>query len=1039
MAFGVVTGRGQQVWDAAGRPVTDALSAHATGPAGSGAPVVVGPAGADPRPAVAALGRLLRGGGDGGSDGGRDGAGFGGDFGAGFGGDFGSGGADRVIAAGAGVVLAPGFVSARLHGARGDRRDAVLAAVRVLGLDGLHLLGERAGVLVALFGVEATKPLAAAASRAIAERRWTVLQLASAASGLLGAEQLVRLLTLDLPAVDPTPGAAASTMAAHLEQVLGAHSRARRLDLVLDLWQQVAAHQRHLERLRRRRATQGKQSRLRELDTRYHTHDDELLLEQIRAELGHEPSLIEAARWQPSAWQAAMTMRRILADALAATALLRTAINVGDHGVVQGMNRSTAVLTAAARLMDSAQAGAAARRVPGLTGLPARPGCHARDLAAQLGNPSEPYVRQRLARAAEYAEIVMDVLTDRILDHPHLLGDWSAESMRDWRTAVGYPGRRDPSRWAQPPVAGGRPTLAERLESRPGVPPAEEETAGDLLWYAELGDALAQLKGHDQAYVEYGPDYPQVICDPHPDFHPDPHAGDGQRLEPSLASIPSALAGAAQLVSLGARPPRHCRTWPDLTAQLLADLAVTQTLVTAFQLPEPLHALDGTLLPGTRIRLEFARNARMLAQWSTYMGNCIASLPYVEAAQQGRSALAALRDENGRIVANVELEQHARGWRVSELRGRFNGDPEGDLYQRVLDWAAALPATFSDEPPGPPVPDPLPEPRPAARRRAGRTFQEVSGPLSRLAADAIGREETVNALRVLRTLHHRDPAPLPTAGADARTGARVHTGADARPGARTGADLRARTRIHIVDRSGDADGTGSVGEVDAQAGPDAGAAPDVLTALRRLSSDRVERLCREELPSVGLAELWQATAVRPLEQALTALPHPTPAGTGGRSPLTLLLLDTPLPGSLRKLARHEAVAPARSMELVARRIRAAVGRLARAADPVLAHQVSRRADTAVLCALVVAVTSWTPHPGLPTVAVSEPGRMSVPGFPRTDLEDPAGPWQRALPGAVELGADLDAFWARVAAEGLQVPAAWLGHGGWRALWQRAAR
>ncbi|WP_155127855.1 hypothetical protein [[Actinomadura] parvosata] len=1009
MAFGVVTGRGQQVWDAAGRPVTDALSAQVTGP-----PVVVGPAGADPGPAVAALDQLLH---DRDADEGP-----------------GPDDADRVVAAGAGVALAPGFVSARLHGARGDRRDAVLAAVRVLGLDGLHRLGERAGVLVALFGAEATKPLAAAASRAIAERRWTALQLASAASGLLGAEQLVRLLTVDLPAIDPTPGAAASTMAAHLEQVLGAHSRARRLDLVLDLWQQVAAHQRHLERLRRRRATQGKQSRVRELTTRYRTHDDELLIEQIRAELGHEPSLIEAARWQPSTWQAAMCMRRMLADALAATALLRTAINVGDHGVVQGMNRSTAALTAAARLMDSAEHGAAARRVPGLTGLPARPGCHARDLAAQLGNPSEPYVRQRLARAAEYAEIVMDVLTDRILDYPHLLRDWSAESMRDWRTAVGYPGRRDPARWAQPPVAGGRPTLAERLESRPGVPPAEEETAGDLLWYAELGDALAQLKGHDQAYVEYGPDYPHVIGDPHPDFHPDPHSGDGPRLEPSLASIPSALAGAAQLVSLGARPPRHCRTWPDLTARLLADLAVTQTLVTAFQLPEPLPALDGTLLPGTRVRLEFARNARMLAEWSTYMGNCIATSPYVEAAQQGRSALAALRDESGRIVANVELEQHARGWRVSELRARFNGDPEADLYQRVLDWAATLPAAFSDEPPGPPVPDRLPDPRPAARRRAGRTFQEVSGPLSRLAADAMTREEMVNALRVLRTLHHRDPAPLPTGGTDAR----VHIGADARPGARVHADARSRTRIHAVDRvGGDADGTGSVGEADVRG--DAGAAPDVLTALRRLSSDRVERLCRDELPSVGLAELWRATGVRPLEQALTALPHPTPAGTGGRSPLTLLLLDAPLPGSLRKLARHEAVAPARSMELIARRIRAAIGRLARAADPVLAHQVVRRADTAVLCALVVAVTSWTPHPGLPTVAVSEPGEMSVPGFPRTDLEDPAGPWQRALPGAVELGADLDAFWARVAAEGLRVPAAWLGHGGWSPLWQRAAR
>ncbi|MEV1173824.1 hypothetical protein, partial [Nonomuraea sp. NPDC049784] len=141
---------------------------------------------------------------------------------------------------------------------------------------------------------------------------------------------------------------------------------------------------------------------------------------------------------------------------------------------------------------------------------------------------------------------------------------------------------------------------------------------------------------------------------------------------------------------------------------------------------------------------------------------------------------------------------------------------------------------------------------------------------------------------------------------------------------------------------------------------------------------------------------------------------------------------------LRKLARHGAIAQARSMELVARRIRAALGRLARAGDPVLAQHLARHPDTDVLCALVLAITSW-PDDAPPTAPVTAPGEITVPGFPRSDLQDPGGPWQRAMPGAAELGADLEAFWERVAAEGLRAPAAWLGNGGWPALWQGAHR
>ena len=98
------------------------------------------------------------------------------------------------------------------------------------------------------------------------------------------------------------------------------------------------------------------------------------------------------------------------------------------------------------------------------------------------------------------------------------------------------------------------------------------------------------------------------------------------------------------------------------------------------------------------------------------------------------------------------------------------------------------------------------------------------------------------------------------------------------------------------------------------------------------------------------------------------------------------------------------LAPARSMDLVALRLRAALGRLARSGDPVLAAAVADASTTPVLCALVVAVTAWGD-----------------------------------VPDTADLGAPGDAFWDRVGEDGLRVPAAWLGAGGWPALWQRAAR
>ena len=196
----------------AGGVVASGLRAWLPGPAGSatpagessaGAAVALGPAGADDeqaRSAVAELSRLVKAGG--------------------------------VVAAGAGVDLGAGFRSARLAGARGDQRDAVLAALRVLGLENAGRLGDRTGFLVALFGPAVTKRVGAAAAQAIGEGRWAALHLASAASDVLGPEQLEQVLALTAPAdVDLIPGGPPSALAQHLRQVLEPVPGARRLRL----------------------------------------------------------------------------------------------------------------------------------------------------------------------------------------------------------------------------------------------------------------------------------------------------------------------------------------------------------------------------------------------------------------------------------------------------------------------------------------------------------------------------------------------------------------------------------------------------------------------------------------------------------------------------------------------------------------------------------------------------------------------------------------------------------------------------------------
>jgi hypothetical protein len=112
---------------------------------------------------------------------------------------------------------------------------------------------------------------------------------------------------------------------------------------------------------------------------------------------------------------------------------------------------------------------------------------------------TDAFVRERVALARRYGIVVLGV--------PATPRRRPLSRMR--------PGRRVDLRAPAPVARGARlhrdqaaagvgaaralprlPPLAQRLRERPDAAPADVEHAGDLLWYAELADAIAQVDGH---------------------------------------------------------------------------------------------------------------------------------------------------------------------------------------------------------------------------------------------------------------------------------------------------------------------------------------------------------------------------------------------------------------------------------------------------------------------------------------------------------------------------------------------------------------
>ncbi|MEV4639713.1 hypothetical protein AB0J80_20380 [Actinoplanes sp. NPDC049548] len=862
--------------------------------------------------------------------------------------------AGGAVAADAGADLGGGFCSARVDGGTGDRRDAVLAALAVPRF--ADRLGPPAAVLTALFGPTATKPLGAATLDAIRAGRTPVLRYAVAASDLLGPEQLVRLLALRAPdGVDPFPEGLPSVVGRHLDRVLRPLPGPRRLALLTDLWEQACAAAAKRQRTERIVRSQRGPELVDALRERLEHYEEQ----QVVGALGRRPTLARAALWYPPRTFWTARFRGVLHDALAATVLARVAAAAFEDGTEEALRGHRSAIEAAAAMLTKREAASAAQRVKGLTGHPARPGSYLRELArlapgVELTAKQVAGARERLATARAYGELALERATEFVQDAPYLeapsaqeaLADWRCAGLADWRSKAGYfsPGRL--ADWEQPRPDALAP-LAQRLRAETDREPAEVETVGDLLWIAELADAVARLYGHPAAEIMHETVGVEAVTRPVSD----------DTFLPLAGSVALTAARTAQLAELGGSVPAKPRSWADLVAGLAAGAEAAEALVGRFPVPAAVEVFDGGLLPGTETRIEVARTGSTLTAWAAYMGNCIAGPYYSDEAAKGRSVLIALRDPDGRILANAELRPPGKGWRVAEVKARFNEEPEPALLEAVREWVRSLPVPRES----PAEPDPAPPPAPRRGRRpspADRLTAEIGEQLGALAAVAVRPDSTL---------------------------------------------------------------TGLIG---------APASAEGLVALRRLAPATLERAVRSALAAPAAAgRLWEATATRPLAAAVSAMPPEV------HHRLEPLLRDEPLPGALRKLARLEGIADARAADLIALRVRAAVGGLLRADAAELAAAVRMRPHAGLLRAATLAVTSWGGLPAAPVTAVAARRRVRLPGFPESSLRDER--WQGSWPDAVELGGVPGAFWNAIAAHGLLVPSSWLPPGGWPVLWARA--
>jgi len=609
-------------------------------------------------------------------------------------------------AAAAGVDLGGGYRSARLEGpANGSRRNDVLAALTALGVSEVERLGDRRGVMVALFGLSATKRVGAAAWKAAAETRWSALRLAVAASDLLTPARLEDLLAMEAPpGAEVVPPCDIDDLARNMASVLDRYSEQRRLAILCSLWDDVANWNIATQRLRRGRSRRSRFSMA--TYNKWKTATGRAEDSYWSGKLGTgRRSAAEMLRWTPSNRDWSDSLRWVSSECMAATALMLTALDAEDKPIEAAI---TAHLQCFLYLHWA-----------GFSQGPDSPCVRAHRIADATSKASDPWIlgnriyvdRQPVDRrelSAFFAPLFEDVsemalatlrwaesLLAALRRARPPLGE--PGSMVEWREAAGW--IRAPDDW-EISLFGNGPTLADRSAWEPGRSPSELEQPEDLLWLADLADVLAVCHGNSQARLgRLNAALPWFDCTTPTPPNLDPFA-------PRQESVPLALAGAAQVVSLGIFPPRRASSWRSIVDHLAARV---RALNVSFELAEEIEALDGANLPGTDLRAEVARTPGQLVEWGNYMGNCIAG--YSEEVNQS-FALLALLGPSKTIQANVALRRTGGFWRVIEALARFNNPIPADLEAVLYRWAAGIgPAPDSS------VPDVSTDVAPRPRRR----------------------------------------------------------------------------------------------------------------------------------------------------------------------------------------------------------------------------------------------------------------------------------------------------------------------------------
>ena len=937
LANGVLAAPAEEAWLAwpCGQPVAGAPRGSAPPP--PGAPVVLGPRTSRPGAVIAALvalDDLLRKAG--------------------------------LAACGAGVDLGNGFRSGRLAGATEERRDAVFAALRGLGAEGAHRVGDRATVLTALCGPRATRRVGAALQRAAVDGRWAAIHLAVAASDVLGPEQLEQILELPEPAgADPIPGGLPSTLAAQLGRLLVPYTPPRRLTLLLDLWGRVLAHPaRTRPPIRLMEGQLGEEHVADVLHVRRGVRDA-WVLDYLAAIDGPRswgvttpwPQRVASAMWTrvPAGRKnpfAAEESRRLLADALAALALTATALAATRRPVTEALVANATALAMSIH-PDAVPTGAA-----DLDGV----------LAGPLPTPGRPgHLVARLAVAAVGAT-AWDFIAHF---QPHR---WAAGFHGDprWTPPVGLfadcagifaedLSRRDVARFARPLLAQayaqGSAVLAELLsrfyEDGHPLPHGQLVARWARACASEVGD-VAEL-GHRQppyATCDCNGWWILALADNLADLEqrtriaPDWHGGElpwdaiaGEEEEPdeeedraSLGSVPGAVAAAAQLLQWGASAPARPGTWAELADGLWQGAPIGAP----FQVPVEIADWHGEELPGSGLRIQVAHGYTDLNIWAAYMGNCIAG--YAEEGESGECVLLALREADGTIAVNVDLHHGRSRWHVDEARERFNAALSPGIDTLLQAWVAALPRTRTlpgaeaDAPPPPVRVVRTPRASGAAPARRPRPSPAVLTARQSLA---------------VATEQHRE-ACLSSHG---------------------GVLVEIATRL-ATHPPGDAE-----------------AAVIVLT---RATPARLAVAVADCLAEVDLPTIWAATGQRPLRAALDALD----ASTADLLNVGALADAGPVSANLRAVANLDPIKRARKLENAQRAVRAALGTLLRGADPRFDEAIARRPRPGPVCAAILGSTLGLPisrHPDR-----ESPSRSAIPAPCRATRPVPS--WTRRDPG-----------------------------------------